>query len=178
MSILSTLIQATNRVLVLTQEGYKIEKFAAYSEDSRVLILGSFPSVKSRAAGFYYGNKQNRFWKTLEKIFSSKPLETIDEKIAFLLNHNIALYDVVSSSDLKTSSDSELVTSNKTLGDILPLLPPYTKVEKILCNGKTSYEILTKTLSTNIPIIYLPSTSPANPRFTFDAWQQELKFLI
>ena len=113
-----------------------------FDENSKILILGSFPSVKSRENGFYYGNPQNRFWKMLATIFNEKTAITIDEKIAFLKKHKIALYDIVSESNLKGSADITLEKSSLTLADISALLPPFTCVEKILCNGKTSFHLL------------------------------------
>lgn len=147
-----------------------------YNKNSRILILGSFPSVKSREYGFYYGNKQNRFWKMLSQIFNENISDDIEDKKHFLLKHNIALYDVVLESDLKGSADVILEKSKNKIADMSFLLPPNTKVEKILCNGKTAYNLLVENLKTNIPIVYLPSTSPANPRFNITVWQKELKF--
>ena len=149
-----------------------------FNSKSRVLILGSFPSTISRKHGFYYGNKQNRFWKTLSEIFNEEITDSIDFKTNFVLKHGIALFDIVSESDVSGSSDANLARSNNKVSDISFLLPPNTDVEKIICNGKTSYEILTKNLNLDIPVVYLPSTSPANPRFSFEVWQSELKFLL
>ena len=109
--------------------------------------------------------------------FGKRYLDSIDFKINFVKKHCIALYDVVAKSDISGSSDSDLTKSKMLLSDISFLLPPHTSVEKIICNGKASYEILTKNYDLNLPIIYLPSTSPANPRFDFNAWLSELGFL-
>ena len=150
-----------------------------YDENSQVLILGSFPSVKSREQGFYYGNKQNRFWKMLSSVFDEEIQDNIEAKKSFLLKHHIALYDVIEQSDLKGSADIALEKSNNKTAEISFLLPPHTKVRKILCNGKTSFNILTSNGTNctvnNIPIVYMPSTSPANPRYDFAVWQKELK---
>lgn len=148
-----------------------------YDSQSKVLILGSFPSVKSREVGFYYGNKQNRFWKMLSKVFDEDIGDSTKDKINFLLKHNISLWDVVESSDLVGSMDNSLLKSHNKKCDINRLLPPNTKVEKILCNGKTSYNLLMQNFNTNIPIIYVPSTSPANVNYKFDIWNKELMFL-
>ncbi len=150
---------------------------AVFDRECRVLILGSFPSVKSRAQGFYYGNKQNKFWKVLANIFGEKIENEIQSKIDFLLKHHIALFDAVEVADLEGSADSVLKKSNYKLADLSFLLPPRTKVEKIICNGLTAYEFVTKNLQTSLPILYLPSTSPANVSFKIDKWQQELSFL-
>lgn len=145
---------------------------AVYDKDSEILILGSFPSVKSRKVGFYYGHKQNRFWKMLATIFNEEIRDDIDFKKAFVLKHHIALYDVVATSDLKGSADIDLENSNFTVSSIDFLLPPNTKVKKILCNGKTAYEILLKTFKSEIPVYYMSSTSSANPRFKIEDWQK------
>lgn len=163
---------------------------AFYDKNSKILILGSFPSVKSRENGFYYGNRQNRFWKMLSQIFEEEISNDIESKKQFLCKHHIALYDVVEESNLSGSADLNLEKSQHKIADISFLLPPNTKVEKILCNGKTSFNLLaqsflskqqikqnTPLIISNIPVICLPSTSPANPRFTLPAWQQHLKFL-
>lgn len=148
-----------------------------FNENSRVLILGSFPSTISRSAGFYYGNKQNRFWKTLSRIFNEEVSDDIVSKTDFVLKHGIALYDIVEKSDISGSADADLLKSNTKVSDLSSLLPPNTKIEKVICNGKTSFEILSKHYSLDIPVVCLPSTSPANPRFTFEQWQNELRFL-
>ena len=148
-----------------------------FNQNSKVLILGSFPSTISRKHGFYYGNKQNRFWKTLSKIFDEEIADDTESKTNFVLSHNIALYDIVDESDISGSADADLSKSNLHVSNISFLLPPHTNIQKIICNGKTSFEILTKNYNLNIPIIYLPSTSPANPRFDFTLWKQELEFL-
>lgn len=145
--------------------------------ESRVLILGSFPSTRSREYGFYYGNNRNRFWGMLEEVFGENIGKSIQERKDFLLSHNIALFDAVSESDLRGSLDSNLRKSNKTVSTLEFLLPPHTRVEKILCNGKTAFDIVTKTLNTSLPIIYMPSTSPANITFSIVPWKDALNFL-
>lgn len=150
---------------------------AVYDKNSRVLILGSFPSVASRSVGFYYGNKQNKFWKTLEWIFGEKIDDSIDCKKQFLLKHNIALFDIVKSSDLTGSSDLSLSKSKREVADISFLLFPHTKVEKIFCNGKTAYNIFNQNYTLDLPVIYLPSTSPTNVSFDKNKWLENLIFL-
>ncbi len=155
-----------------------------YDKNSKILILGSFPSVKSRQNNFYYGNPQNRFWKMIFSVFNSEFSSETDKKIEFLLKNNIALYDVVSESDLKGSADLTLEKSNKKNADLAPLLPPNTVVEKIICNGKTAYKILSTypqfendffaVNGKKIPILCLPSTSSANPRFDAHMWQDAI----
>ena len=146
-----------------------------YDKNSKILILGTFPSVKSRENKFYYGNPQNKFWSTLSKIFDEELPISIQDKINFLIKHNIALYDVIEQSNLQGSADENLKKSDNKLSNLTILLPPHTKINKILCNGKLSYNITLSTLKTNIPIIYLPSTSPANPKFNFKLWKNAIK---
>lgn len=148
-----------------------------YNKDSRLLILGSFPSVKSREEGFYYGNKQNRFWRFLAQSFHEELPQTIQEKKDFLSKHNIALYDIVEESSLIGSSDLELEKDFKLVSSLHKLLPPYTKVEKILCNGKLAYNLTKENFQVEVPIIYMQSTSPANPRCKLKDWENELEFL-
>ncbi len=148
-----------------------------YDNNSQVLILGSFPSIKSREEGFYYGNKQNRFWKFLSHTLEEELPLTINEKKTLLTKHHIALYDIVEEASLNGSSDLELKKDFKLICNLHELLPPYTKVEKILCNGKLAYNLTKNNFQVKQPIIYMPSTSPANPRCRFEDWQRELEFL-
>lgn len=146
------------------------------NKKSKVLILGSFPSVKSREINFYYGNKQNRFWKVLEEYFDEKVPENTDGKRAFLLAHHIALWDIIGSSQIIGSSDNELVKKIERVNDIEKLLQDFPTIQTIICNGKTSYN-LTKKYFPNIDISYLPSTSPANVSFKKEAWFKAFKNL-
>ena len=79
-----------------------------YDENSKILILGSFPSVKSREQGFFYGHKQNRFWRVIAGVFGAEVPVTIDEKKALLLSNGIALYDVICECDIEGSADSTI----------------------------------------------------------------------
>lgn len=148
-----------------------------FDKNSKVLILGSFPSVKSREYGFYYGNKQNRFWKMLEYVFNEKIEDDINFKKQFLLTHKIALFDVVEKSDLKGSADVSLEKSNHELADFSFLFPPNTKIEKVICNGKTAYNLFIKNYNCPVAVIYLSSTSSANPKFSFEEWKSVLENL-
>ena len=143
---------------------------------SKVLILGSFPSVKSREINFYYGNKQNRFWKVLEEYFDEKVPENADGKRAFLLAHHIALWDIIGSSTIKGSSDNELVKKIDSVNIIPKLLQDFPTIQAVICNGKASYNLTTKYFP-NITAIYLPSTSPANVSFKKEAWFEMFKKL-
>ena len=104
-----------------------------FDEDSTILILGSFPSVKSREVNFFYGYKQNRFWKLMEKIYDVKSLESIEEKKSFLHKQHIALWDVIHSCRIEGSSDA-------SISDVVPndlnVILNCSKVERIYVNGK------------------------------------------
>ena len=132
-----------------------------YFKDSKILILGSIPSVKSREEGFYYAHPQNRFWKTLEAIFDEKIGESKEDKILFLKNHKIALFDVIKSCEIDSSSDSTI--KNPIPNDILSIINK-TKIKTIFTTGKKAYNLYQKYCypDTKINAIYLPSTSPAN----------------
>ncbi len=144
-----------------------------YDANSRVLILGSFPSVKSREIAFYYGNKQNRFWKTICGFFGEDIPETIDGKKEFLLRNNVALWDMATSCQIEGSADSSV--KNATIADLTPILQS-AKIQKILLNGTLAYELFIKQYATiTIPYIKMPSTSPANPRFRKETWWKELQ---
>ena len=112
-----------------------------YDGNSVVLILGSFPSVKSRAEGFYYGNKQNRFWRTVSVFFGAELPKTVEEKRAFVLRNRIALWDVVTACEIEGSQDSSIV--NERIADI-PALLEKSNIKAILCNGTTAYGLLAK----------------------------------
>ena len=138
-----------------------------YDENSKVLILGTIPSIKSREIGFYYSHPQNRFWKVLAIIFNEKIPNTIEEKKDFLLRNNIALWDTIKSCNITSSSDSSI--TNITVNDISKLIKK-TKINKIYTTGKKAYEVYMKETQkkTNIEATYLPSTSPANATFTLE----------
>ena len=146
-----------------------------YQKDSKVLILGSFPSVKSREVNFYYGNARNRFWSILEKSKNTAKLTTRNEKKEFLLKHNIALWDIVYKCEIKGSADSSIKIIE--VADIDKLLS-LTQINKILCNGKTAYNIFMCYYEKYRDItISLPSTSPANFKFDENAWLNALSFV-
>lgn len=132
-----------------------------YDSESKVLILGSFPSVKSRENNFYYGNPQNRFWSTLEKVFNESIGNSNQDKKKFLLTHKIALFDVVYSCDIKASSDNSIkdVTPNDIKSIVLS-----SKIKTIFTTGTKAYDLYNKHLlkSVNIEAFKLPSSSKAN----------------
>ncbi len=139
-----------------------------FDGNSRILILGSFPSVKSRAVSFYYGNPQNRFWNTLSAALGVNfPADTEGRKET-LLSLGVALWDVVTSCDIVGSSDASI--ENAVIAD-LPRLMEQGGIEKIFLNGSTAYRLFAENFPQYLPIAErLPSTSPANPRFSRDAW--------
>lgn len=132
-----------------------------YDKNSKCLILGSMPSVKSREIGFYYSHPKNRFWKTLEAVFNEQIGSSIPDKISFLKKHHIALFDVLKSCDISSSSDSSI--KNPIVND-LSIILKFSNIKTIFTTGQTAYKLYQKYLfpKTNIEAIFLPSTSPAN----------------
>lgn len=133
-------------------------------EDSSILILGSFPSIKSREEGFYYAHKQNRFFLTLSKIFLEDEPKTTSERKEFLRRHHIALYDVIERCEINNSSDSSI--KNVTPIDIVSILTRYPNIKRIGVTGGKASSLFEKYLKqlVNIPSFYLPSSSPANAK--------------
>lgn len=145
-----------------------------YDENSRVLILGSFPSIKSREARFFYGHPQNRFWKVTSAVFNEPVPQSVPEKRDFLLRNRIALWDVIASCDIQGSADSTI--KNVTPNDLRIILNT-ADIKEIFVNGKTAekyYNKYTKDLI-NRPATCLPSTSPANAAWNIEklieAWR-------
>ena len=136
-----------------------------YDSESKVLILGTMPSSKSREVSFYYGHPQNRFWQVLSIIFNEEIKDTNEAKKEFLLNHHIALYDVLKSCDISASSDSSI--KNPIPNDFTDILNN-SNITTIFTTGKKAYELYNKYCypKTNIKAILLPSPSPANCKFT------------
>lgn len=132
-----------------------------YDARSRVLILGSFPSVKSRESGFYYGHAQNRFWRVLAEVLGESTPSTVDEKKHLLLANNIALWDVIASCEITGSADSSI--KNAVANDIGAILEQ-SEVSRIFVNGRAAKRLYDEFIlpSTGRQAQYLPSTSPAN----------------
>ena len=138
-----------------------------FDETSKVLILGSFPSVRSRETGFFYGHPQNRFWRVLAAVLGCPVPSTVDEKRAMLLAHHVAVWDVIASCEITGSSDSSIRDVVPTdLGRILAAAP----ISAIFCNGGTALRLYQKYQqdSTGMAASGLPSTSPANAAWTPD----------
>ena len=146
-----------------------------YDTTSRILILGSFPSVKSREAMFFYGHPQNRFWRVAAQVFDEPVPMTVPDRKAFLLRNHIAAWDVIASCRIEGSSDASI--KDVTVNDLRPILET-APVEQIYVNGKTAekmYRRYTQPL-TGRPCICLPSTSPANAAWSLEklveAWNR------
>lgn len=149
-----------------------------YDESSRILILGSFPSVKSREESFFYGNPQNRFWKVLKAVTGYPgELATIEDKKEMLKKHHIALWDTIASCDIEGSSDSSI--RNVVANDFSEILEK-GEIRAVFCNGGTSFKLYGKYCeqATGIPAKMLPSTSPANASWSLEKlvekWTLEL----
>ena len=132
-----------------------------YGADSKILILGSFPSVKSREQMFFYGHPQNRFWKVMAALFSDEVPKTISDKKKFLTKNHIALWDVIGSCDIDGSSDASI--SNVVPNDLTEILTG-ADIRSIIVNGKTADKYYRKYIQPKIgrEALCLPSTSPAN----------------
>lgn len=145
-----------------------------YNAHSRVLILGSFPSVKSREAAFFYGHPQNRFWPLLAALTGYPVPSTVEEKKALILENGFALWDTIGSCEITGSSDSSI--KNAVPNDLTPILTG-ANIQAIYCNGTASWNLYQKYLYpvTGIAAGKLPSTSPANAAWNMDrlkaAWQ-------
>ena len=151
-----------------------------FDENSKVLILGTFPSVKSRENQFYYGHPQNRFWKVIAGLTESEVPQTIEEKKKILLEHGIAIWDVIESCDIIGSSDSSI--KNVVPADIERVVAN-SKIQNIYANGGTAKKLYEKysQKKTGREIIGLPSTSPANAAYSLErlleCWQEVKKVL-
>lgn len=141
-----------------------------YNSESRILILGSFPSTASRAREFYYGHPRNRFWPLLAALLNEPEPYTIEEKKQLLLNHRIALYDAVSSCAVDNSADASI---HAVVPADLSGIFHTAAIQAVFANGNKAHEVCTKQIG--ISAVKLPSTSPANARFRFDdllaAWK-------
>ena len=148
-----------------------------WDKNSRILILGSFPSVKSREAGFYYAHPQNRFWRVLAAILCENIPESIDEKRAMLLRHGIALWDVIASCEISGSSDSSI--KHAAPNDLSEILAK-SKITHIFANGGTASRLYDKFLlkKTGIRAVKLPSTSPANASASLEKLTADWKIIL
>lgn len=138
-----------------------------YDEASEILILGSFPSVKSREMQFFYGHPQNRFWKLIAELHGEKKPETIEEKKSLLLRYHIALWDVIASCDIAGSSDSSI--RNVVPNDISYIIER-SRIQKIYANGGKAKQLYDRYLAEKVGMeaVLLPSTSPANAAYSLE----------
>ena len=143
-----------------------------YDKNSKVLILGSFPSVKSREGCFFYHHPQNRFWKTLAAVMDQPVPTTIEEKKTFLLNNHIAVWDTIASCTIEGSSDSSI--KNVVPTDLSIILSEAPDLQ-IFCNGATSHQYYRKYQEKQLgrQAIRLPSTSPANAAWSLERLKNE-----
>ena len=145
-----------------------------YDGNSRVLILGSFPSVKSREQNFFYGHPQNRFWKVIAALYDREVPATITEKKELILGHGLALWDSIASCVITGSSDASI---RDVRPNDLRIILDSSQIGKIYCNGRKSYEMYEKYILPEIgrEAGCLPSTSPANAQWSLEklisAWE-------
>lgn len=152
-------------------------EFGPYiNKDSRILILGSIPSLKSRELGFYYMHPQNRFWKVISEVFGEILPKTLEEKKELLKKHHIALWDVLESCDIEGSSDSSI--KNPMVNDIKSLIAN-TDIKYIFVTGKKALNLYNKYCLNDVKIeaIYLPSTSGANRQISDEALKREYEII-
>ena len=151
-----------------------------FDNDSQILILGSFPSVKSREECFFYGHPQNRFWKVIARVLNEKTPVTIQEKTDMMLKHRIAVWDVIHSCEIEGSADS---TIRNVVANDLSIILGNADIKQIYVNGRKAEAMYKKYTEkqTGIKAIVLPSTSPANAAWNedrlFDEWKKILNHL-
>lgn len=159
----------------MTMTFHTIEPFIDHN--SKILILGSFPSVKSRETGFYYGHPQNRFWKVISQLYGELEPISIDRKKEMLARHGIALWDVIASCDITGSSDASI--TNITVNPVEKIIPS-TQIDRIFTNGRTAHKYYDRYLEnkTGLAAVCLPSTSPANASYSIDRLLKEWCVLL
>ena len=138
-----------------------------FDERSEVLILGSFPSVKSREMGYFYGHKQNRFWKIVSALYGEAVPMTVEERRSFLLRHRIAAWDVIASCTITDSSDSSI---KDVVPNDLSVILEGSAVKRVFVNGRKAEEYYKKYQEplTGIKAVCLPSSSPANAAWSLE----------
>ena len=145
-----------------------------YDNNSKILILGSFPSLKSREQMFFYGHPQNRFWRVLAAVFECDLPQTIEQKRDLILSHNLAIWDVIASCEIEGSADSSI---KNVVANDLSVIFDNADIKQIFVNGKTAEKFFNKYIKEKIgrTAICLPSTSPANAAWSLErlinAWK-------
>ena len=145
-----------------------------YDAESRILILGSFPSPKSREAGYFYGNPHNRFWQVMAALYGEETPASVEERRAFLLRSRVAAWDVIASCTIEGAADNSI--RDVVPNDLAPILTG-SKIEKVFCNGRLAYDLYCRYIGqkTGVSAVCLPSTSPANAAWTLprliEAWR-------
>ena len=145
-----------------------------FDSESRTLILGSFPSVKSREAMFFYGHPQNRFWRLIALLCHEDTPQTVEEKSSLILRHHLALWDSIQSCTITGSSDSSV---RDVVPNDLRVIFDNSKTERVFCNGALSHKMYMKYIypQTGVAAVKLPSTSPANAAYSLErlaeSWQ-------
>lgn len=148
-----------------------------FGPESHTLILGSFPSVKSREALFFYGHPQNRFWPLLAALCGEDVPRTINEKKALVLSHRLALWDSIASCEITGSSDASIRNASPT---DLSVILDHSRVTRIFCNGAQSYRVYCRyqLQRTGIEAVRLPSTSPANAACSFEQLMEAWRVIL
>lgn len=148
-----------------------------YDAASRILILGSFPSVKSREQNFFYGHPQNRFWKVVSGLLGEPLPQTIEEKREMLLKHHVALWDTIASCRLTGSSDASI---KDVMPNDLSKILDAADIRAIYCNGGTSWLLYEKYIRpvTGRSAVKLPSTSPANAAWSAERLSEAWKVIL
>ena len=147
-----------------------------YDRNSRILILGSFPSVKSREQNFFYGHPQNRFWKVIAALYDREVPKTIPEKRELILSHGLALWDSIASCVITGSSDASI---RDVRANDLRIILDHAPVQRIYCNGRKSHEMYEKYILPQLgrEAACLPSTSPANAQWSLEKLIAEWKVI-
>ncbi len=148
-----------------------------FDSESRTLILGSFPSVKSREAMFFYGHPQNRFWRLTALLCHEDTPQTIEEKSSLILRHHLALWDSIQSCTITGSSDSSV---RDVVPNDLRVIFDNSKTESVFCNGALSHKMYMKYIypQTGIAAVKLPSTSPANAAYSLERLAESWRVIM
>ena len=148
-----------------------------FDSESRTLILGSFPSVKSREAMFFYGHPQNRFWRLTALLCHEDTPQTIEDKSSLILRHHLALWDSIQSCTITGSSDSSV---RDVVPNDLRVIFDNSKTERVFCNGALSHKMYMKYIypQTGIAAVKLPSTSPANAAYSLERLAESWRVIM